>query len=172
MDLTLLGRIPIDPALVSAADAGKPYLASEAGSPSGHVFEQIVNTIENRLREYAPAADPQDKEHEARKPKDVLRIAVPVSKGTISPYLTLVEKFALVDVAQGKIVSVGYMTSPPAESGVIAKRLKEKGADAILIGDMNERARRLFDQYQIKVIAGIQGDSPEKAVLTALAFFK
>lgn len=48
-DLPFLGRVPMDPAVVSAGDAGSPYLSSAVQSPAVEAFAKIVSAVEKRL---------------------------------------------------------------------------------------------------------------------------
>ncbi len=45
-----LGRIPIDPKVVEAGDSGAPYLSSEADTPTTRAFAEIVNNVEDALK--------------------------------------------------------------------------------------------------------------------------
>jgi Mrp family chromosome partitioning ATPase len=47
-DLPFLGRIPMDPRVVTAGDDGKPYLSSDEESPATQAFAEIVKAIEMR----------------------------------------------------------------------------------------------------------------------------
>ncbi len=53
-ELPFLGRIPMDPKVVSAGDDGVPYLASQSDSPAIAAFAKVVNAIETRLPPVAP----------------------------------------------------------------------------------------------------------------------
>lgn len=45
MGVAFLGRIPIDPGVVLASDAGESYLQEYAGTPTAWAFEQVVQQI-------------------------------------------------------------------------------------------------------------------------------
>ncbi len=53
-DLPFLGRIPMDPRVVTAGDEGKPYLSSDEESPATQAFSQIVAAVEKRNPPVAP----------------------------------------------------------------------------------------------------------------------
>ncbi len=53
-ELPFLGRIPMDPKVVSAGDDGVPYLASQGDSPAIAAFAKMVSAIETRLPPVAP----------------------------------------------------------------------------------------------------------------------
>ena len=48
-DLPFLGRIPMDPQVVTAGDDGVPYLATASDSPAAQAFANVVKAIELRL---------------------------------------------------------------------------------------------------------------------------
>lgn len=48
-DLPFLGRVPMDPRVVTAGDSGKPYLSSDAETPATKAFSSIVEAVARRL---------------------------------------------------------------------------------------------------------------------------
>lgn len=55
-DLPFLGRIPMDPRVVVAGDTGKPYLSSGADTPATKAFNEVVDTVVQRLPAEKPAS--------------------------------------------------------------------------------------------------------------------
>jgi ATP-binding protein involved in chromosome partitioning len=53
-DLPFLGRIPMDPHIVTAGDTGKPYLSSGTDTPASSAFGSIVDAVTRRLPAVAP----------------------------------------------------------------------------------------------------------------------
>jgi len=51
MNVPFLGRIPLDPAMVSAGDEGAPFVEHQAASPTAKAFGEIVATVTDL---YAP----------------------------------------------------------------------------------------------------------------------
>jgi ATP-binding protein involved in chromosome partitioning len=49
MGVPCLGEIPLDPAIRSGGDAGKPVAADDAGSPQAKVFEQLAIRVVEAL---------------------------------------------------------------------------------------------------------------------------
>ncbi len=47
-DLDFLGKIPMDPRVVSAGDAGKPYLSSDEETPATKAFTAVVDEVAKR----------------------------------------------------------------------------------------------------------------------------
>jgi ATP-binding protein involved in chromosome partitioning len=50
VDVPLLGQIPLDPALVTAGDAGLPVVLSAPDSPVGTELRSIADTLSARRR--------------------------------------------------------------------------------------------------------------------------
>lgn len=48
-DLPFLGRVPMDPRVVTAGDTGKPYLSSNVETPATAAFSDIVESVARRL---------------------------------------------------------------------------------------------------------------------------
>lgn len=51
LDFTLpfLGKIPMDPRVVTAGDDGRPYLSSDSDSPATRAFSEVVDNVEKEL---------------------------------------------------------------------------------------------------------------------------
>lgn len=49
MNVTLLGKIPLDPRVSSTMDAGKPFIYMEPDTPAAKEFRQIVKKIEEQI---------------------------------------------------------------------------------------------------------------------------
>ncbi len=54
-DLPFLGKVPMDPRVVAAGDAGKPYLSSDEETPATQAFSKVIAQVETRL---PPTASP------------------------------------------------------------------------------------------------------------------
>jgi ATP-binding protein involved in chromosome partitioning len=92
-----------------------------------------------------------------------MKIAIPVSDGTLSAHFGHCQAFALVDAdADSKTITAIKMLEPPAhEPGVLPRWLAEQGAELIIAGGMGGRAQGLFQQQNIAVIVGAPSDAPE-----------
>lgn len=97
------------------------------------------------------------------------RIAVPVAEGRLSMHFGHSEKFALVDVAAGKIVSSEFVDAPPHQPGLLPGWLGERGANLIIAGGMGSRAKGLFEENGIEVVIGAPCETPERIVGQFLA---
>ena len=120
-------------------------------------------------------ADTTDTDHDTDKAVEMnesgtkKRIAVPVADGRLSMHFGHSEKFALVDVSAGKIVSSEFVDSPPHQPGLLPEWLGGHGANLIIAGGMGSRARGLFEERGIEVVVGAPCETPEKVVEQFLA---
>ena len=97
------------------------------------------------------------------------RIAVPVADGLLSMHFGHSEKFALVDVAAGKIVTSEFVDAPAHQPGLLPGWLGERGAKLIIAGGMGSRAKSLFEEKGIEVVVGAPCETPERVVEQFLA---
>ena len=95
-----------------------------------------------------------------------MKIAIPVAEDKLCLHFGHCEKFALIDVDEkaNKIQSENYVDAPPHQPGLLPKWLNELGADCIIAGVMGSRAKEIFESYNIKVIIGVNPDSPKQIV--------
>jgi len=100
-----------------------------------------------------------------------MRIAIPLTSGTLSAHFGHCECFALMDVDAGKrsIVQREDIDAPPHEPGLLPAWLAERGVNAIIAGGMGQRAQGLFAQQNIEVVVGANTDLPETLVSDYLA---
>ena len=95
-----------------------------------------------------------------------MKIAVPVTEGTLSAHFGHCEQFALFEVDQdAKVIKdMQTLTPPKHEPGVLPRWLNELGANVIISGGMGPRAQDLFTQNNIKVVVGAPSETPEQVV--------
>ncbi len=199
MGVPFLGSIPIDPSIVWASDEGKPYVIDAPGTETGKIFAALAAPIlrlaEKDSHGLSAGAEAAGEESKGAMPagaasmsatsnppkngaerKEAMdesgskrRIAVPVAEGRLSMHFGHSEKFALVDVASGKIVSSEFVDAPPHQPGLLPAWLGERGADLIIAGGMGSRAKSLFEEKGIEVVIGAPCESPERIVEQFLA---
>jgi ATP-binding protein involved in chromosome partitioning len=169
--VSLLGKIPMDPALAHACDLGRPFvdtarqnLTAEAISSA---FEPLLN-IEKQVQTDTSISSAAQKENYVNKKekKGAMRIAIPVTDGKLSAHFGHCEEFAVVDVDEQtrEIASVAKLLPPAHEPGLLPKWLSEQKADVIIAGGMGQRAQQLFARNNIKVVVGASDQPPEKLV--------
>jgi len=170
-NVSLLGKIPMDPAFAHACDLGRPFidtvrqnLTAEAISTA---FEPLLN-IEKQGRTDTSVCGASQKENhiDKKEKKGTMRIAIPVTDGRLSAHFGHCEEFAVVDVDEQtrQIAGITKLLPPAHEPGVLPKWLSEQKADVIIAGGMGQRAQQLFAQNNIKVVVGASNQPPEELV--------
>ena len=163
MKVPFLGRIPLDPNVAAAGDAGMPYIQKYPNTATGRAFAEVIRPI---LEGGAPASSQRVQHKEAH-----MRIAIPMVGGKLSPHFGHCERFALVDVdeAAKKIVGKQELESPEHQPGLLPQWLAEKGATMIIAGGMGESAQKLFSKCGIQVVMGAPAESPEVLIASFMA---
>jgi len=159
LGVSFLGRVPIDPQIAEAGDAGKPYVYHYAKSETAKVFAQIVMCLPD---EGDPAHDGSD----LQKGDGKMRIAIPLAAGKVSLHFGHCQEFELVDVnlETKEITNRVTLSAPGHEPGLLPRWLHEQGANVIIAGGMGRRAQQLFAQNDITVIVGTSAELPEQLV--------
>jgi predicted Fe-Mo cluster-binding NifX family protein len=95
-----------------------------------------------------------------------VKIAIPLADGRLAMHFGHCEQFALVDVDEATHQHRGteLLTPPAHEPGVLPAWLHEQGAEVIIAGGMGQRAQQLFSQNGIRVVYGVESDTPETIV--------
>ncbi len=100
-----------------------------------------------------------------------MKIAIPITNGSLSAHFGHCESFALIEVdTETKEIKNTEMLTPPAhEPGVLPAWLHQQGADMIIAGGMGQRAIALFAQNGIDVICGAPVARPDEIVSSYLS---
>ncbi|MCA1756741.1 MAG: ATPase [Bacteroidales bacterium] len=88
------------------------------------------------------------------------RFAIPTNGGILTAHFGHCEKFAIVDVEDGEVVSSEMVTPPVHQPGVYPAFLAGEGVSVIIAGGMGQKAQDLFAQNNIKVCMGVDGGDP------------
>jgi len=179
MGVPFLASVPIDPSIVSLSDEGKPYVINAPETEAGRIFAALAAPIlrlgeQDSSAESARAGSISTESTGTEKDTGRMdtmndteskrRIAVPVANGRLSMHFGHSEKFALVDVAAGKIVSSEFVDAPAHQPGLLPGWLGERGANIIIAGGMGSRAKSLFEEKGIEVVVGAPCETPERVV--------
>ena len=107
-----------------------------------------------------------EKQNQINGGKCKMKIAIPMTNGTISSHFGHCEQFAIidVDVDNKKVISSELITPPPHEPGLLPRWLAEKSVQLVIAGGMGQRAQGLFKENNIDLIVGITDNTPEKLV--------
>lgn len=167
VNVPLLGRIPIDPLIVAAGDAGIPFIDEHAESESVRVFGDVVRQI------MGSGAQGMTRTNQQKTSKDnvAMKIAVPLANGRLSMHFGHCEQFALVEVdeATKEVGETQTLTAPAHEPGLLPRWLHEQGANVIIAGGMGQRAQQLFAQNDIAVVVGAPTADPQTLVADYLS---
>jgi len=162
MAVPFLGRIPIDPQIVQACDAGKPYVSHYNRTPTANAFKRILTQI------LEPDNDSQKEPTQTtqQKGEQKMRIAIPLAQGKISLHFGHCDQFAIFDIddSTSKVINRKDAAPPDHAPGALPKWLHENNVGVIIAGGMGQRAQQLFAQNDIKVVIGASGQSPEELV--------
>ncbi len=158
MGVPFLGRVPIDPEVVTASDEGKPFVLAHPDSAAARAFLAAIDPI-RKLSGGATASPPE-------KGSKTMRIAIPLAEGKLSMHFGHCQEFALVDVDEEakKIEKSVRAPAPGHQPGQLPRWLAEQGANLIIAGGMGSRAQGLFEQSGIRVAIGAPSEEPEKVV--------
>lgn len=157
MKVPFLGRVPLDPLVVTAGDAGTPYVHTYVKSCAAQAFEPIVAGLTNTLEM-------------SNKENNKMLIAIPTTDGQLCMHFGHCERFSIFEVdADGKkIIAKTILIPPPHEPGLLPKWLHSEGVNLIIAGGMGQRARDLFAQSGVNVVVGVQPAEPESVVIAYL----
>jgi Mrp family chromosome partitioning ATPase/predicted Fe-Mo cluster-binding NifX family protein len=176
MGVAFLGRIPIDPAVGTASDAGTPFVTAHRETATAKAFAQVAVPVlalsaHGTHGAYQATSNNEQEEHPMTTTKTTLRFAVPLAEGKLCMHFGHCETFALVDVdpSTKAILKTESVVPPPHEPGLLPKWLAERGATAIIAGGMGSRAQGLFAERGIQVVTGATGGTPEELVTAHLA---
>lgn len=98
-----------------------------------------------------------------------MRIAIPTAGGKLCMHFGHCERFALVDVEDGKIAAARFVDPPEHQPGIYPPWVKSQGADLVIAGGMGQRAVGMFEQSGVKVLVGAPALEPEEIVRQYLA---
>ena len=92
MGVPFLGRLPMDPQVVMAGDAGTPFVQAYAHSV---VTEAMTNIVQQLLQ---TCETPMQDQIQPINKETTMRFAIPLAEGQLCMHFGHCEQFALVDV--------------------------------------------------------------------------
>jgi ATP-binding protein involved in chromosome partitioning len=167
MDVPFLGRIPFDPAVGKACDAGKPYLDAGAPSDAFAPFDAVVRSIVG----LGGSLKPEKSGNQSSKKENSMRIAIPIADGRLTMHFGHCERFALIDVdpAGKSVVGREEVAAPEHQPGLLPRWLAERNVKVVIAGGMGSRAQGLFAENGIEVVVGAAAEVPDKLVADYLS---
>ncbi|MFH1709259.1 MAG: iron-sulfur cluster carrier protein MrpORP [Planctomycetota bacterium] len=165
MGVPFLGRIPIDPRLGAACDAGRPFVYHFAQTETARALERVIAPL------LALAGTTAEQPLVDVVKEQVMRIALPVTDGKLCMHFGHCDKFVLIDVdpKTKKTVKKSEVDAPEHQPGLLPPWLAERGVNVVIAGGMGGRAQGLFAEAGIKVVVGAPAETPEKLVGAYLA---
>jgi ATP-binding protein involved in chromosome partitioning len=169
MGTELLGAIPLDPVVVQASDAGRPYVYYHGSSSAGQAMLAAVEKIVHLLEPDSDGGGAMEitafspENEEVAVANSDLRMAIPTSGGKLCAHFGHCERFAILDVdrSTSEIVASRYVEAPEHEPGLLPRWLAGKQVGLILAGGMGQRAQQLFKEAGIEVVVGAPPEDPE-----------
>jgi Mrp family chromosome partitioning ATPase/predicted Fe-Mo cluster-binding NifX family protein len=165
MDVPFLGKIPIDPNVGKACDAGTPFVYHYSKTETAKAFERVIAPIlALSVKKETPSLNDNEKQ------EITMKIAIPIAEGKLAMHFGHCAEFALIDVDNTTKTITGQqrLTPPPHEPGVLPRWLHEQGVNVIIAGGMGSRAQTLFAENGIKVMVGASSEPPESLVAAYL----
>ncbi|NLW19413.1 MAG: ATPase [Candidatus Cloacimonetes bacterium] len=83
-----------------------------------------------------------------------MKIAIPITQGSISSHFGHCEAFAIFTIEDTKIVKEEILDPPVHEPGSHPAFLHKHGCNVVIAGGMGNRAQELMSAQDIKVIIG------------------
>lgn len=90
-----------------------------------------------------------------------MKIVVAAMGTTVAGHFGHCENFIFFDTADGTITSVETVPNPGHRPGFLPNFLADRGAKVIISGGMGGGAVEIFNERDVEVIIGIQGDARE-----------
>lgn len=88
-----------------------------------------------------------------------MKIAVPAMGAMIAGHFGHCETFIFFDTADGKIIGEKSVPNPGHRPGYLPNFLADNGAKVIIAGGMGGGAVDIFNERNIEVVLGAQGDA-------------
>ncbi len=146
LGIRFLGRIPVDPRVVFAGDAGKPIIAAYPESKTAEALEEIVRNVVAATEELYRDVE------EGR----FMRVAIPVEGPTVAPEADQADLFAIYDVEKGQVMVKDVVKKP--EDASMDLWLKEQVITHLLTPKISEGLQKQLENMGVRVVLGL----PEK----------
>ncbi|MDI6600800.1 MAG: NifB/NifX family molybdenum-iron cluster-binding protein [Thermoanaerobacteraceae bacterium] len=87
-----------------------------------------------------------------------MKVAIASEGDYVSRHFGHCEGYTIYEIAENNIISKEFIENPGHRPGYLPLFLKEMGIDVIISGGMGESAKTLFEEQNIEVITGIEGE--------------
>jgi predicted Fe-Mo cluster-binding NifX family protein len=169
LKVPFLGRIPIDPEMVTDCDRGMPFVMAHPNSEAAEAFKKIAT----RCKKYVGLKEKEKKNGDRKIPipfpktggEEMKRIALASEDGSglegiLSAHFGRCPFYTFVNVEGGRILESEVVKNPyfpNHEPGVIPQYIHSQKANVMIAGGMGPRAIDFFNQFGIDVATGAQG---------------
>lgn len=159
--LPILGRIPIDPKIAAACDAGK--IEECEGDWLDRAADMLIRSVNKDDETAAGSATDTEKAATEEKGSGTMKIAVATDRGSVTEHFGHCENFVIFTVGNGKIIGEENCPNPGHKPGFLPVYLDERGVNVIISGGMGGGAVDLFNEKGIEVVTGASGDTRKAA---------
>ena len=140
--LKVLAKLPIDPKISAACDAGMIELFD------GNWFDAVGELLAGQV----------SKSNESEE-KMMMRIAVAAEGKNVTEHFGHCVNFMLYDVENNKITKEESVDNPGHKPGFLPNFLADKGVKVIISGGMGQGAVDIFNERDVEVVTGASGDA-------------
>ena len=140
--LKVLAKLPIDPKISAACDAGMIELFD------GNWFDAVGELLAVQV----------SKSNESEE-KMMMRIAVAAEGKNVTEHFGHCVNFMLYDVENNKITKEESVDNPGHKPGFLPNFLADKGVRVIISGGMGQGAVDIFNERDVEVVTGASGDA-------------
>lgn len=144
--LRVLAKLPIDPKISAACDAGMIELFD------GSWFDTIGKLLAGQI-------NPLNESEE----KSMFKIAVAAEGKKVTGHFGHCVNFMLFDVENNQITKEESVDNPGHKPGFLPNFLADKGVKVIISGGMGQGAVDIFNERDVEVVTGASGDAKTAA---------
>jgi len=166
MEVPFLGRVPVDPEMVTACDNGRLTMFLSSKAPGATAFSNIADKLVRDVEHRSEATGDEARDVQTEDESMTRKIAIPVAGGKLAEHFGHCEEFAVFDAgtATDDVRPVEVLEAPPHQPGLLPAWLHEKGVGVVIAGGLGQRAQQLFRDKGIEVVVGARSDEPAKVV--------
>ena len=87
-----------------------------------------------------------------------MKIAISTNLEKVSEHFGRCPEFTIIEIENNKVKNKKIISNPGHRTNFLPKFLKKQGVSYVIAGGAGFRAQKLFEQFDIKLITGIQGE--------------
>jgi Mrp family chromosome partitioning ATPase/predicted Fe-Mo cluster-binding NifX family protein len=166
MEVPFLGKVPVDPEMVTACDNGRLTMFLSSKAPGATAFSSVAEELVKSVERQGGTAGDESEEVPKEDDNMTRKIAIPVAGGRLAEHFGHCEEFAVFDAGTptDDIHPVEVLEAPPHQPGLLPGWLHDRGVGVVIAGGLGQRAQQLFRDRGIEVVVGARSDEPAKVV--------